>query len=471
MTRFLMLSILVAAAPPAPATAPSSVGVHMYQAGRDAGIARSLNIVGGTVTCDAGAAYCTIFVDGGGGAPTNAQYWVGAADGTLTAEKNLGALATGLVINTAGVPSAYAGSTCGAGQYASAASASGALTCAVPPGTPGGSSPQVQYNNAGAFGGMSKLETDGTRPRVIGETSHPATPGTADSTLVYDWLVSSGAPTQPMRRDNAMGLPMPAGLMSVFFSQVGTAANWRATGCAPLGFGIATLGEFGDTASLACSGSSGSCSATAPAWATTDLYSRSPVYLSTKTAASGSSVWCGLIYTGTGGVVSRGVNSGEGGFIFWTRAFFVTAPNDTKSINKTFVGLVNSASAPSGSTNPSAFTDTVYFGNDVGEAQTLRFCTNDNSGSATCHTNLGANFPIQSGAWYDFYIWAPPAASAIYGAAVRLDSAQNSGLLTASSDLPRTSVQMTFASLLGSGGADAGVTAIATSGAAVLWNY
>lgn len=69
---------------------------------------------------------------GSGGAPTDAEYWVGAANGSLSAEKNLGALGTGLVINTAGVPSAYAGSTCGAGTFATATNASGALTCSAP---------------------------------------------------------------------------------------------------------------------------------------------------------------------------------------------------------------------------------------------------------------------------------------------------------------------------------------------------
>jgi hypothetical protein len=68
-------------------------------------------------------------VAGGGAAPTTALYWTGAADGTLSAEKNLGALGTGLVINTAGVPSIYAGSACGGGQFATNLSASGALTC------------------------------------------------------------------------------------------------------------------------------------------------------------------------------------------------------------------------------------------------------------------------------------------------------------------------------------------------------
>lgn len=65
---------------------------------------------------------------GGGGAPTTAQYWVGAPDGGLSAEKDLSALSTGLVINTGGTPSAYAGATC-TNQVLTALSASGAGTC------------------------------------------------------------------------------------------------------------------------------------------------------------------------------------------------------------------------------------------------------------------------------------------------------------------------------------------------------
>lgn len=68
-------------------------------------------------------------VGGGGGAPTNAQYWVGAADATLSAEHNLGGLATGLVINTTGTPSAYTGTSC-TNQFPRSLSASGAATCA-----------------------------------------------------------------------------------------------------------------------------------------------------------------------------------------------------------------------------------------------------------------------------------------------------------------------------------------------------
>ena len=69
---------------------------------------------------------------GGGGAPTGARYWVGTADATLSAEMDLGALTTGLVLNTVaaglGTPSTYAGVTC-TNQFLTVLSASAAGTC------------------------------------------------------------------------------------------------------------------------------------------------------------------------------------------------------------------------------------------------------------------------------------------------------------------------------------------------------
>lgn len=70
---------------------------------------------------------------GGSGAPTGAKYWVGTADGGLSAEMDLGALTTGLVLNTVsagtGTPSAYAGTSC-TNQFPRSLNASGAATCA-----------------------------------------------------------------------------------------------------------------------------------------------------------------------------------------------------------------------------------------------------------------------------------------------------------------------------------------------------
>lgn len=69
---------------------------------------------------------------GGGGAPTTVPYWTAAPDATLSAEKDLSALATGLVINTAGTPSAYAGVACTASNWLRALSAVGGSSCLQP---------------------------------------------------------------------------------------------------------------------------------------------------------------------------------------------------------------------------------------------------------------------------------------------------------------------------------------------------
>ena len=70
---------------------------------------------------------------GSGGAPTTAEYWVATADGTLSAERDLGLLTTGLVLNTVtaavGVPSTYVGTSC-TNQFPRSLNASGAATCA-----------------------------------------------------------------------------------------------------------------------------------------------------------------------------------------------------------------------------------------------------------------------------------------------------------------------------------------------------
>lgn len=84
----------------------------------------------------AGAGTCATvtLTDTSGLAPSDAGYWVDTANATLSAERNLGALTTGLVLNTVtagvGVPSAYAGTSC-TNQFPRSLNASGAATCAT----------------------------------------------------------------------------------------------------------------------------------------------------------------------------------------------------------------------------------------------------------------------------------------------------------------------------------------------------
>jgi len=66
------------------------------------------------------------------GAPTDATYWTASANGSLSAEKNLGALTSGLVLNSVvgsvGSPSTYPGTSC-TNQFIRSLNASAVSTC------------------------------------------------------------------------------------------------------------------------------------------------------------------------------------------------------------------------------------------------------------------------------------------------------------------------------------------------------
>lgn len=83
------------------------------------GVGMSCADFGGTLTrCSVSAA------------PLTVPYWTAAADANLTAEKDLSALGTGLVVNTAGTPSIMGANTC-TNQFARSDTASGVWTCAT----------------------------------------------------------------------------------------------------------------------------------------------------------------------------------------------------------------------------------------------------------------------------------------------------------------------------------------------------
>lgn len=88
---------------------------------------------GGSGLCVAGTYVTDIAGDGATtcevAAPASVRYWVGAADATLSAEENLGSL-TGLVLTTAGSPSAYAGTVC-SNSFPRSLSAVGAANCST----------------------------------------------------------------------------------------------------------------------------------------------------------------------------------------------------------------------------------------------------------------------------------------------------------------------------------------------------
>ena len=103
--------------------------VEIQDEGTIQGRVRALNCTGAGVACSVSGITATVDVSsGGGGAPTGYAYWGNGSDATLSAEINLAALSTGLVLNTSGTPSTYPGVTC-TGQVLRVLSSSGGGTC------------------------------------------------------------------------------------------------------------------------------------------------------------------------------------------------------------------------------------------------------------------------------------------------------------------------------------------------------
>ena len=121
----------------------------------------------------------------GGGAPTTAQYWVGAADASLSAEKDLSALSTGLVVNTAGTPSAYAGTSC-TNQFPRSLSASGAATCASVADTDFSGSLSIGKGGSGVTARSLNGVNIGTGTNTVSEKTLPSCSNATTSKLLYD---------------------------------------------------------------------------------------------------------------------------------------------------------------------------------------------------------------------------------------------------------------------------------------------
>lgn len=596
------------------------------------GQATTVNCTGAGVTCSVGVGgVWTLNATGGagGGAPTTVPYWTGAADATLSAEHNLGALATGLVLNTAGTPSAYGGATCTAPNFIRVLSASGAATCAAPTlrldqltnptgdsaftyptgtkllwtftgstdeaftingdgafvgtgdlvhihksgtgssagadalhvevdadlnmtglritmangtrtalstnalvtaagfsgpltgsvtgtasalaadgancsagqaplgvdasgavqgcftpagtytlpaasttlggvkmaaacaagnhvssigaggelactadaggagGSPGGSTTQVQYNNAGSFGGITGLLSDGAYMMHVATTTHPAAPSAGQVKQYAFQHHGSTAPAIPQFVDGDAQMEMHQFPFTASFDY-----RW---GClTPAGGGNALLAASG----FAPPSGNTTGTAAAVAWASTDERTRHAwvQYPSATTASSSAGV------RANADVMWRGNAAGLGGWYWWAAVNIVT----TTANQRVFMGLKDSTAVITATTNPSASLDTVYFGCDAAQT-TLRICSNDNAGAATC-ADLGANFPCTTAnIAYDVALWAAPNGSSIGYYIRRLVGGQTaSGTL--SSDLPRNTVALGWDLWINNGGTAAAST-------------
>lgn len=260
-------------------------------------------------------------------------------------------------------------------------------------GTPGGSNGQVQYNNAGNFGGAGKLAIDAGGYPILGEasTSTPASPS-AGSTLF-----------SRLRAGRRMaGQVGPSGVDYAFqpFLAANKVSLWTANG-------------NGTTVSLVGFNNTVTGTATARNVATTDFASslRRVAFVSATTAGSSAGTRHNALQ------FWRGNAAGRGGFLYVARFVVDTVVTDMRW----FVGLSGSA-AVIGNVNPSTLTNILGFGIDSGQT-TVRFFNNDGTGAATA-TDLGASFPATTAnVVYEARLFCAPNGAEVFYSLERLDSA------------------------------------------------
>ena len=249
-------------------------------------------------------------------------------------------------------------------------------------GSPGGASGEIQFNNAGAFGGAADVEIEGGQLRLPLITT-PAAPA-ADGLKLFGRKVGgrmmpafmgpSGldSSVQPTFARNKMGLFMPAGNGGAD-SQMGLVVTAAGT-------------------------------ATTENVATTNLHTYMRRRSWRVTTASTTAV-AGL----RGGALQwtlGGNAAGLGGFhLVWR---WGPATGVATATHRSFVGMRNTTAAPT-DVNPSTQTNICGMGYDAADTN-IQFMHNDGSGTAT-KIDLGASFPKPNtdlASVYEIAMFAPP---------------------------------------------------------------
>lgn len=303
-------------------------------------------------------------------------------------------------------------------------------------GSPGGSTTQVQYNNAGAFGGAANVIIDAGDLAIKGSTADPATPPATYTKLFGAQPHGSNGPILPFWKGASTQIDY-----RLFPEMRSADPVW---GCLqPGAHGSTTITPAG---SIIAGGATGTPAAVA--WAATDERTRAKwvQYPSATTASSSAGLRAGVDY------MWRGNAAGIGGFYVWGSFNVVT----TTANQRLFVGIKDATAVIGTTANPSASLDTAYFGCDAAQT-TIRICSNDNAGAATC-TDLGANFPCTTAnIAYDWALWAQPNGSSIGYYIRRLVGGQEAQG-TISSDLPRNTVALGWDYWINNGGTAAAST-------------
>lgn len=249
-------------------------------------------------------------------------------------------------------------------------------------GTPGGSTGEVQYNNAGAFAGAADVEIEGGQLRLA-DVAAPAAPA-ASGLKLFSSPFGNGA--HPAYRGPLDVSPLA---LQTAMSE-GNICWWTPT----TGTGISVFG-------WPAASPAGTATAAATANGSRRARMKRIEYLVTVAATTAIAIWRvnSAQYTINGG------NSWEGGF----RCTMHSGPSTgvTNASHRFFMGL-RDTTAPT-DVDPSTLTFMAGIGYDAADTQ-VQFMTNDNAGTAT-KVALGASFPkpnADRAFTYRLRMYAPP---------------------------------------------------------------
>lgn len=247
-------------------------------------------------------------------------------------------------------------------------------------GAPGGADTQIQFNNAGAFGGSANLTFDsatnnltfsGTDPNIVlgTITNEPAVPGAGTVVLYAKSIAGRIMP----KWIGPAGVDVPA-QPHVGFDKIGW---WN-----PPGGATTVPGVLGFTAPTAVG------TATARSVATTNLFRRTRRlgYVSSATAGNLS----GHYNTAAASAYTMGTGSGLGGFFYIVR--FGTSDAATVAGARQFTGLTSTTAAPT-NVEPSTLLNSIGVGHGAADTNLKIFY---GGSAAQTPIDLGANFPANT---------------------------------------------------------------------------
>jgi hypothetical protein len=246
-------------------------------------------------------------------------------------------------------------------------------------GTPAGTTGQVQYNNAGVFGGASKVTIEANGNLNLALDAAPPVPAT-DTLTIFDMKVGGR---------NMLSIVGPAGVDNVLQTHISRngVSWWAAAG------NSTTITAVGNAA-LSATGT-----ATAANIAVTNYQTRMKrlEYLVTTAAATAVAGFRGANQWWMGNAAN------SGGFHYICR--FGPATGVATTTSRMFVGMSNNTGAPT-DVNPSTLTNFFGVGYDSADA-TIQFM--HNAATTTTKINLGITVPtVDRTSMYELAMFVAP---------------------------------------------------------------